>query len=247
MKKYKISAVSYLNTKPFIYGIQRSALMSKIDLSLDIPSVCAKKLLSREVDIALVPIAIIPELEEYYILSDYCIGAIQSVKTVCLFSDVPIHQIEKIYLDYHSRTSVKLIQYLCKNYWKIQPEFVNTSAGFEQDINHTSAGLVIGDRAFDLEKKKKYVYDLVEAWREHTGLPFVFAVWISNRKLPGDFLDQFNSALKLGVEKINEVVKIEKEKHPNIDVEKYFKENINFVLDKDKREGMNLFLELLEK
>jgi chorismate dehydratase len=74
MVKYKVSAVSYLNTIPFIYGLKQSKLMDTIDLHLDYPAICADKLINGEVDIALVPVVVIPQLENAYIISDYCFG-----------------------------------------------------------------------------------------------------------------------------------------------------------------------------
>ena len=56
----RISAVSYLNTIPFIYGLKQSELIDNIDLRLDYPSVCADKLINNEVDLALVPVVVIP-------------------------------------------------------------------------------------------------------------------------------------------------------------------------------------------
>ncbi|MBA3902015.1 MAG: ABC transporter substrate-binding protein, partial [Bacteroidetes bacterium] len=87
MQRIRISAVSYLNTKPFLYGIQNSDALThfNIDLKTDLPSVCAEKLLANEADLGLVPVAIIPKLKEYHIISDYCIGAIGPVKTVMLY------------------------------------------------------------------------------------------------------------------------------------------------------------------
>ena len=61
--KYKLSVVSYVNTIPFIYGLKQYGLDKKLDISLDIPSTCAEKLLSREVDIGLVPIVVLKQLE----------------------------------------------------------------------------------------------------------------------------------------------------------------------------------------
>ena len=71
MKKIKISAVSYLNTKPFVYGLVNSALIDQIDLSLDMPSLCASKLKDDSVDIGLVPVAVIPEINGANIITDY--------------------------------------------------------------------------------------------------------------------------------------------------------------------------------
>ena len=73
MEKVKITAVSYLNTKPLLYGLLQSEVAKQIDLSLDIPAVCAQKLLNQEADLGLVPVAIIPELDTPHIISDFCI------------------------------------------------------------------------------------------------------------------------------------------------------------------------------
>ena len=110
MNKIKISAVSYLNSKPFIYGLHHSNLFNEIELSQDIPSVCAQKFIDEKVDIGLIPITVIPKLKEYYIISDYCIGAVGKVSSVMLYSDVPLNAIKNILLDYQSLTSVTLIQ-----------------------------------------------------------------------------------------------------------------------------------------
>jgi len=103
--KYKLSLVSYLNTIPFIYGLNQYELDKKLDISLDIPSICAEKLLSKKVDIGLVPIVVLKQLEDAQIISDYCIGANGVVDTVCLFSDVPFDEIECALLDYQSNIS----------------------------------------------------------------------------------------------------------------------------------------------
>ena len=105
MKKIKITAVSYLNTKPLLYGLLKSNLAQSVDLQLNIPSVCAQKLLNGEADLGLVPVAILPELQQPQIISDYCIGTVGAVKTVAIYSHVPIEKVESLYLDYHSRTS----------------------------------------------------------------------------------------------------------------------------------------------
>ena len=140
-----------------------------------IHAVCADKLVNDEVDLALVPIVVIPSLREPHIISNYCIGANGAVETVCLFSDVPISEIASIYLDYQSRTSVALLKILLKEYWGLDPEFKDAELGFEESISGINAALVIGDRAFGLNRKHQYVYDLSAIWKEMTGFPFVFA------------------------------------------------------------------------
>jgi len=239
----KISAVSYLNTIPFIYGLKQSELINTIDLQLDYPSICADKLISGAVDLALVPVVVIPKLKHPYIISDYCIGANGAVDTVCLYSDVPIYEIESIGLDYQSRTSVALLKVLLKEYWKLNPELKKADVGFEDNIKRKHAALVIGDRAFALNTKHEFIYDLSAIWKEMTGLPFVFAAWVSNTKLPQDFINAFNNALEKGLSNIDKALALEGDSYPNCEnPEDYLNNKISYSLDAEKQKGMELFL-----
>lgn len=242
----KISAVSYSNSVPFIYGLRNHPVNKQIDLSLDIPADCAKKLLSKEVDLGLVPVAIIPQLPEAHIVSDFCIGADGPVETVCLYSDVPLNQIETVLLDYQSRTSVKLVQYLAKNSWNINPNWKNAEHDFINQIEGTTAAVVIGDRTFGLNEKHVYVIDLAEEWKKHTDLPFVFAAWVSNRKLPEDFISEFNSALEVGLANRNVSV-METNANSDHDLVRYVQKVISYNLDEKKRQAMKLFLGWISK
>ena len=239
----KISAVSYLNTIPFIHGLKQSELIKTIDLQLDYPSICADKLINGTVDLALVPVAVIPKLKEAYIISDYCIGANGAVDTVCLYSDVPIEEIESIALDYQSRTSVALLKILLNEYWQLNPEFKKGNVGFEENIKGNHAALVIGDRAFALNTKHAYIYDLSAIWKEMTGLPFVFAAWVANTKLPKDFIVSFNKALEKGLSNIDKALALEGDSYPNCkNPEDYLNNKISYNLDVEKQKGMELFL-----
>jgi chorismate dehydratase len=123
----KVSCVSFLNSRPFIYGLQQDKISGDIELSLDIPSVCADKLKSGQVDIGLVPAILIPALKNPHIVSDFCIGADGRVETVLLLSNVPLEKIENIVLDSQSRTSVILARILAGKFWKINPEWMEAS------------------------------------------------------------------------------------------------------------------------
>lgn len=241
MDKVKISIVSYLNAKPFLYGLQQSKIANCIDLQEDIPSVCAQKLLTNQVDLGLVPVAIIPSLKNYTLVSDFCIGAQGKVASVMLYSKVPLQEIESIVLDYQSRTSVRLVQVLAKHLWKINPTWVPAEAGFEQKINHTTAAVVIGDRTFDLNGLYTYSYDLAEEWYKLTQLPFVFACWVSNKQLPQDFIHDFNAALQFGLDSRAELVSQMKLTNYKIDVNQYLTENIKYNFDNPQKEALNLF------
>jgi len=245
LEHYKISAVSYLNTKPLLFGLLQHPISEKLDLQLDIPARCAEKLQSGEVDLALVPVAIIPELSSPYIVSDYCIGTIGPVKTVALYSERPIEELEEIILDHHSRTSVELIQILCREYWKVKPRFRKGQEGYIQEIKGKTGGLIIGDRTIGLEQQFSYVYDLGTAWKAFTGLPFVFAAWVSNRNLDPEFLQSFNTALKLGLDQLPKLKLLLQSPHPDFDIHTYFTRYISYELDLDKRKALKKFLAYL--
>jgi chorismate dehydratase len=247
MKKYKVTAVSYLNTKPFLYGIFQSPVQEQIEMSLNIPSVCAAQLESGEVDLGLIPVAAIPDLSNPHIISDYCIGAVGAVKTVCLFSNTPIQDVKKVYLDYHSKTSVALTKILLKKYWKLDPILTPSTEGYLDNVEDETAYLAIGDKTMGLASRFQYVYDLGEIWQDWTGLPFVFAAWVSNKKLPDDFIQDFNKALKAGLEHIQELIYILPTQYFEFDLKEYFTKNISYTLDDAKRKGLERFLKEIKE
>ncbi len=238
----KVTAVSYLNTKPFIYGLFQTGLDAILDLQLDIPSDCAKKLASGEVDLGLVPVAMIPELENAHIISDFCIGCDGLVKTVSIFSDYPIESVDHLLLDYHSRTSVALAKVLLEEFWKVKVKTIPAKPGFIQKIKGKTAGLVIGDRAIGLENQYEYVYDLGDYWKKHTGLPFVFAAWVSTKPLGKDFIRQFNFALQSGIANIPKLVYLLPSPQYDFNLSDYFQKYISYELNAPKKEALELFL-----
>ena len=242
----KISAVSYLNTIPFVYGIMKKTDPCDFILELDVPSMCARKLIHKEVDIALIPVGAIPEVENPELITNYCIGAVQSVKTVVLLSQEPLNNIDKIYLDFDSRTSVQLVKVLAENYWKIKPVWENLLPGEADKITGKDAIVAIGDKTFELVKRYKFVYDLAEEWICFTSLPFVFAAWMSNKELPETTILSLNDALAYGIDHKPDALRFFKDKLPkNVNCLDYLENNISFILDDEKRKGMELFLKYI--
>ena len=246
LKKIRVGAVSYLNTKPLLYGIRHHSISEHIELFEDYPSTIAELLIDDKIDLGLIPVASIPLLQEYYIITDFCIGADGPVASVCIFSDVPIEDVKKVYLDYQSKTSVSLAKILLKEYWRKEVELIDAKGeDFRNQIKGTTAGVIIGDRALEQRTKSEYAYDLGETWKKFTGLPFVFAAWVANKKLPQEFINSFNKANAFGLEHLKEVIKATSSSY--FPLEKYYKHYISYDLNKDKRKGMELFFEHLKK
>ena len=247
MNKIKISVVSYLNAKPFIYGLQHSPILESIDLQLDMPSACARKLIEDKVDIGLIPVAVLPKLNEYHIITDYCIGAKGKVDSVMLYSHVPLTEIKSVLLDYQSRTSVTLVKVLAADFWNISPQWIAAETGYENEIQGSTAAVIIGDRTFGLEGKYPYTYDLAEEWQKLTGLPFVFACWVSNKKLPEKFLQEFNSALKHGLDMRPVLIEELAGQNYQTDIANYLNNSIKYEYGEAQRKALEMFLSYVSK
>jgi chorismate dehydratase len=235
-------AVSYANTYPFLHGLGKSGLLdTDIDLTLAIPSECARMMADGEADLGLIPVAAIPQLPEAHIVTDFCIGADGRVETVCLFSEVPLEKVTHVHLDHHSRTSVQLMKVLAQRHFRINPEWIPATEGHIDSIGGTTAGVVIGDRAFPLKGRFPVVIDLAEEWKRLTGLPFVFACWVSTGELDSRLLRRLNDALAFGVAHREQAVRERAGADANRLV-RYVNDHISYNLDSRKREALQLFL-----
>jgi len=249
MGKIRVSAVKYTNSIPFIYGLQNYPISKEIKLSLDTPADCYQNLITGRADIGLVPVIIKNEINDILQVSGYGIGADGDVVSVILVSKSPLEEIKMIVTDYQSRTSVMLSCLLCRDFWKISPEFRVGAPGFEGlEFKPFEARLVIGDRAFQFHNQKDLIItDLAGEWKKFTGLPFLFAFWASTQKLHPEFEEKFNDALNYGM---THKVRLAKEmaglpEYRPIDLQKYLTTNIIHEISPSMQEGMNLFLHLI--
>lgn len=240
MNKIRVSAVSYTNTYPFLNGIRKSKVMDQIDLSVDYPSACAQKVIDDEADMGIIPTAALLSLPEYYINTDFCIGTEGAVDSVFIFSNKPITEVETLKLDKQSRTSNGLARVLLKNYWKKDVQLITDDGGMEPD-----AYVLIGDRTFGKKNSVPYVYDLGKEWFDFTGLPFAFALWVSNKKLPESFVKDFNDALAYGVANATDVIAGLPE-FEGFDYTKYLTAHLDFHLTDKKREAVQRYLGYLK-
>lgn len=246
LTKTRVGAVSYLNTKPLLHGIRHHAIMSEIDLVEDYPARIAGMLQNCDLDLGLVPVAALLKLPEWHIVSNYGIGCDGKVASVCLFSEVPVDKIETVLLDYQSRTSVNLARILFRDHWKKEVLFINvTGEDFRKEIKGTTAGVVIGDRALEQRDISAFNYDLGEAWKDFTGLPFVFAAWVSRMPLSQEFTAAFDQANQQGLQCLDEVIAANPSPHYNLKA--YYQDCIKYQLTEDMMKGMQLFLEKLKQ
>jgi chorismate dehydratase len=245
MNKVKVSTVRYANSYPMNWGLKKGAAGSLIDIEFDHPSGVAAKLSAGRADIGLVPVAAIPTLKNPKIVGSWCIGTNGRVRTVMLMSNSPIEEIETIWLDHRSVTSVNLARVLAREYW--QKEFRWESPGETFDyatINKSEGIVIIGDQCFGMENRFTYSYDLGEAWYSLTGLPFVFACWVAVNSPDRKFITIFDESIAVGIE--NREIAIAEmntlDTVTNEELATYLNENIDYRFDSQKRDAMNLFL-----
>lgn len=242
----RIAAVSYANTYPFVFGIENSGLLKNFELLLLPPAKCFTEFASGNADIALIPAGALPSLKNFKNITDYCIGAVNEVKTVLLLSNKKISDIKSVGLDNESETSVRLVKVLAKHFWKINPRWLQMDVRNEANDAQTDAIVVIGDKALELQKEFVYKKDLAAEWQQFTGLPFVFAVWVGTVELSEEQVRIFSSALQYGLDHINDVInKYQPAVSPDFALSGYYKQNIDYHLDKAKNDSLQKFLNFI--
>jgi len=249
MFEVRISAVKYSNTYPLIYGLLYSGIQLNSHIEIDHPADCAAKIARGEADIGLIPVATIPSIPGLSITGNYCIGTRGPVRTVLLLSNSPVDELDTIYLDYRSRTSAALAKLLAERSWKREYVWKDTESGFNFSGTGKNEGLVlIGDQCYEMESYYRYRTDLAVEWYKFTGMPFVFACWVSNKRLSSNFVSRFNKALEYGVNNIDKVVDYygDKGAMPPPVLKDYLNNNIDYIFDEEKKMAMNTFFKYLK-
>ena len=178
MTALRLGAVSYLNTKPLVYGLD--AIPEQFDVRFDVPAKCATLLHERNVDLGLIPaIEFLRGADDYWMVPGVAIASEGDVASVAVFSTKPIEQVETIALDLSSRTSVALTKILCAKRWGVAPVFTSAEPELAAMLARADAALVIGDpaMAIDADALGLHKVDLGGEWNAMTGLPFVYAMW----------------------------------------------------------------------
>jgi len=236
----RIAAVSCLDTVPFIYGI-RHADELHAELQLASPARCIEKFTAGDADIALLPSSAVPRLKGAETVSDFCLGAEGEARTAAVVSNTPIEEVRRIWLDMRWSASVQLTAYLAAKVWKIAPRWLDLGDAAALDTpQEGDAFLLVGDEVFDHGDEFIYTYDLAGAWREATGSPFVFAVWVARKGVPYEATDALERALTFGVERIYEAV-AESRYRDLSGAYGHLTRDIDFLFDNDKRKALQKF------
>jgi predicted solute-binding protein len=267
--KLRISIVQYLNTAPLVWGFTNGPLHGKYDLDFTVPSQCAEALRSGAADIAIIPAIEYQRIDDLVVLPGFAIASKNRVRSLLLVSKKPIAEVQSIALDSSSRSTQALVRILCADAWKISPRFFEATPVAQEMLQHADAALLIGDPALRLAvavesatslstgpaicrgasvglpgHRTLFVYDMVEEWRNATGLPAVLAVWAARPDVvTAEVLADFAASRDFGLARIAEIstaASRELELSPVI-LASYLNTNIDFSLDGENRRGLEHF------
>ncbi len=240
-----LSAVSYLNTRPLVWGLMSGPQSGQIQLDFDLPSVCAQRLANHEVDAGLVPVieAARQHLTQIGSLGIACTGAVRSIQ---LMSKVPIPEIRTLALDSSSRSSVMLARIVLDQGYKVTPETSIMQPDLAAMLGKCDAALIIGDPALRLDPSANGLHslDLGEEWFKLTALPMVFAIWAGHKQDAGlaKILDESYEYGKAHLDEIVMAEAAERSIWPGL-AYLYMKSIIQYELTDDHKRGMKLYIE----
>ena len=241
----RLGAVSYLNTRPLVYGLERE---TRFTIRFDVPAKCAELLHAGDVDLGLIPSIEYPG-HDYRIVPDVSIASDGPVASVAIFSKVPTENIRSIALDTSSRTSVALLRVLCARWFVIEPRLVSMPPDLSRMLGECDAALVIGDNALFTEHDALGLekVDLGEEWIGLTGLPFVYAFWAGRPGLIGAadvaaLQDARNRGVTATATIGQQVFPDSTSKAARADV--YLRENVKYALGDREISGLRRFYEL---
>lgn len=232
----RLSAVSFLNTVPLIYGLQGRP---DVRLKLGVPSSLLADLQNHDADVALLPVIDYQQMNGLSVIPVGGIGCDGPTLTVRLFSKRPIDQTKTLAVDSDSHTSVALARVIFDQAFGSRPEIVPLSNA------QADTRLLIGDKVItQAPTDMPFQLDLGEAWKKLTGLPFVFAIWTARPNfIAGDVPGMLGDALDQGLANIGSLVMREAVPRgwPADVAEKYLTHYLNFRIGTQQLEAIRLF------
>jgi chorismate dehydratase len=222
-----------------------------VNLHDAVPAVCAEELRRASVDVALIPVIEYQRIAGGALVPDVCVGARERVRSVVLVTRANnLHELRTIALDESSRTSAALLKIIFREFLKLEPEWVPRSPDIRRMLAENDGALMIGDPAMMFDRDNLQVFDLATVWREHTGLGFVFAMWmVGSHASPAAASVEFALARDEGVAKSEEIIDFYEPLLglSRAELRTYLLENISYSLDEEMRAGMELYFKLAHK
>ncbi len=267
----RIAASSYSNTAPLIWTFLYGSQHGSVELIMDnAPARSAQLLEQGRVDAALVPVIASQFIDGVRLVPGVCVGARKRVRSVCLVTTgEELKDVQSVALDVSSRTSVVLTKIIFREFLGFEPEWRDAKPDIEAMLADSDAALLIGDPALSIaeceirnadllseysgsnKNPKSEIpqfrwFDLAELWHEHTGLGFVFAMWMTRHQRANIDLagarDEGIGHIDAIVENYRRDIGISAD-----EMKTYLSENISYEVDETMQNGLNLYLDLAAK
>jgi len=252
----RVSAVSFLNTSPLVWGLLHGPQKGRMDLRFVVPSVCADDLREGRADIGLVPIIELARQPDLAVIPGSAIVCQGPVRSILLISKCPLAEIRTLAADTSSRTSVVLTQLVLRSQGVESPVVTPHQPDLDAMLQIADAALIIGDPALRLDPEMAawqgqpvFVYDVGQQWVEMTGLPMVFAVWAAKEYVDPSAAGVFEESKRYGISHTDEIVRLEsaaRDFDPDL-VREYITSYISYDLGPQERAAVDRYLQLAQE
>jgi chorismate dehydratase len=250
--RLRVAASFYLNSAPLIWSFLYGSMRDDVELLTDAaPARCADMLAGGAAQVALVPVIEYQRIPEIEVVPDVCVGSRERVRSVVLATRFHnLKDVRTIALDTSSRTSAALVQIIFREFFEIEPVCRASAPDLRAMLEENDAALMIGDPAMTFPREDLHVHDLAGLWREHTGLGFVFAMWMAHAGLHERVRAiDFARARDEGLQNVEEIIALYQTELalPREELREYLLENISYKLDEEMRAGLELYYKLAHK
>ncbi len=247
----RVSAVEFLNSAPLTWGLRAGHHPTDWEVAFDMPSLCARRLVSGEADVGLVPSIEFARSPDLALAAPLCVAARREVTSVLLLCGGRLQDVRHVRLDPASRTSQALTRILLERVLKHAPSYEESPCG-AGDLEAHEAALVIGDPALALGHARRtgQTVDLAELWNRETGLPFVFAVWAGTQPACTPQTRRvLEESYAHGRERLGEIVAAFSPRLglPEATLRTYLTANLHYDVLEEERRALRLFFSLALK
>jgi predicted solute-binding protein len=250
-RPFRLAASSYLNSAPLIWSFLNGPHRGSVNFVEAVPARCAELLADAAVEGALVPVIEYQRIPCGFLVPNVCVGSQKEVLSVVLVSkNKRLEDIRSVALDNSSRTSATLVKVIFREFLQHEPEWTNRAPNLAEMLEKNDAALIIGDPGMTFPRQGLNVWDMASLWQEHTGLGFVFAMWmVRDEVIERARAVDFAGARDEGVAHIEEIVRSYENKipMPATELRNYLTENIVFNVDESMEKGLRLYFELAFK
>ncbi len=260
--RLRVAAIGFLNPAPLLYDFehepQATRLRDRYSLHYTSPAQCAAQLSAGEADLGLIPIGALPTVPHLLAVPGCTIASLRAVRSIQLVvrPGATLDSIRTVAADNASRSSVAYLQVVLRAFYNNDPLFTQSPADLPAMLQASDAALLIGDPALlALEQRAAYPghtwYDLATLWNEHTGLPWVAAVWAVDPKClvdttPTRLIEDLSGSRDAGLTHVETLVLewAPRIAIPAATIRTYLSENIHYDLDPACLQAVARFYEL---